>query len=428
VEFFFPDSQDQVNEFFDFDSEELPKHRIRQRDDSYAHEILGRVPYDGLLVSKAMVDGTARGAGRYSMAQSQRLYRLQVEQFFRLQEPAGRGRLLSMGDCGAFTYANEDEPPYTVGEVVDFYEALGFDRGVSMDHIVFGFISNSKQGTLLPAVDPDWIQRRNLTIELAAEFYADVKARQFPFEPIGAAHGWDLTSYQESVEALQDIGYTRISLGGMVPLRTRDIRDVVEAVGSVRKPETMIHLLGVTRTDFVHEFYRHGVTSFDSTSPLRQAFKDDSDNYYWGETTFTALRVPQVDANPSLKRRIAAGQVDQRSALEAERRCLDTLRAFDTGTASVEECVEALRSYEVIHDGKKDRSEMYRRTLEEAPWQRCDCGICGAVGVEVIVFRGSERNKRRGFHNLAIFRENLDKRINGGQDTLALLESGTDAQ
>jgi hypothetical protein len=30
------------------------------------------------------------------------------------------------------------------------------------------------------------------------------------------------------------------------------------------------------------------------------------------------------------------------------------------------------------------------------------------VGVEVIIFRGSERNKRRGFHNLAVFRDRMD--------------------
>ena len=37
------------------------KHRVRQRDDHYAHEALTNVPYEGILVSKAMVDGTARG-------------------------------------------------------------------------------------------------------------------------------------------------------------------------------------------------------------------------------------------------------------------------------------------------------------------------------------------------------------------------------
>jgi hypothetical protein len=33
------------------------------------------------------------------------------------------------------------------------------------------------------------------------------------------------------------------------------------------------------------------------------------------------------------------------------------------------------------------------------------------VGIEVIIFRGAERNKRRGFHNLKVFRETLDKKL-----------------
>jgi hypothetical protein len=420
MEFFFPDSQDQVYPHFDFEEEYLPKHRVRQRDDYYAHEILTETPYNGVLVSKAMVDGTARGSGRYSMAQSQRFYRLQVPRFFRLGERDGVP-LMSMGDCGAFTYANEDEPPYAISEVVDFYDALGFDRGVSMDHIVFGYLTDGKDGKPLPEPDPDWVRRRKLTLELAGEFFAEVERRGRPFEPIGAAHGWDRKSYQDSVVALQDIGFDRISLGGMVPLKTREVRQVVEAVADVRKPETQIHLLGVTRIDHVHEFTRHGVTSFDSTSPLRQAFKDETDNYYCGETTYTALRIPQVDANPSLKRRIAAGMIDQRTAITAERQCLTVLRAFDNGNATVNDCVDSLRKYEMIYDGKKDRSDLYRRTLEAAPWKECTCGICEQVGIEVIIFRGSERNKRRGFHNLAVFRDLLDKRVAAGATTTSLL-------
>ena len=43
-----------------------------------------------------------------------------------------------MGDCGALTYVMEEEPPYSVAEVVDFYDLCGLDWGVSPDHIVFG--------------------------------------------------------------------------------------------------------------------------------------------------------------------------------------------------------------------------------------------------------------------------------------------------
>ena len=69
MKFFFPDSQDQIAPGFDFVSEEHAPHRIRQRDDLYAHEVLSQAPFDGILVSKAIVDGKPNAAGKYTMAQ-----------------------------------------------------------------------------------------------------------------------------------------------------------------------------------------------------------------------------------------------------------------------------------------------------------------------------------------------------------------------
>ena len=66
----------------------------------------------------------------------------------------------------------------------------------------------------------------------------------------------------------------------MVPLKTPEIEACLQAIEDVRHPETRFHLLGITRTELVKHYERYGVTSFDSTSPFRQAFKDDRDNYY----------------------------------------------------------------------------------------------------------------------------------------------------
>jgi len=52
----------------------------------------------------------------------------------------------------------------------------------------------------------------------------------------------------------------------------------------------------------------------------------------------------------------------------------------------------------------------YRRTLKDRPWTRCDCGVCRGVGVEVVIFRGNNRNRRRGFHNVRDFYRNLKDR------------------
>src|SRR5437763_552833 len=118
VQFFFPDSQDQIDPGFDFVAEERSPFRVRQRDDRYAHEVLAETPFDGILVSKTIVDGSTEGAGKYSMPQRHRFYRMGVRRFFRLDERAGPRlderagpRLDAMGDCGAFSYVREEWPP-----------------------------------------------------------------------------------------------------------------------------------------------------------------------------------------------------------------------------------------------------------------------------------------------------------------------------
>jgi hypothetical protein len=410
MRFFFPDSQDQIDPSFDFTSEERATFRVRQRDDRYAHEALSAVPFDGILVSKTIVDGTPHAAGKYTAAQRQRLYRDGIREFFRLDNRPGP-RLATMGDCGAFSYVRDDVPPYSPEQVIDFYTGCGFDLGLSVDHVILGFD---------PAADDrddetvrEWRRRQQLTLELAAEFLATARRRKVAFTPLGVAQGWSPASYATAVRELQRMGYRRIALGGMVPLKTPEILACLRAVDTVRRADTELHLLGITRCEAVDRFASLGVTSFDSTSPFRQSFKDDRDNYYDLDRTYTALRVPQVDGNPKLKARIRAGEVRQAEAMELEQQCLRLLRAYDRRDASVRSVLDALRSYEALYDGKRDRGVHYEETLTDRPWQRCRCGICSDVGVEVAIFRGAERNKRRGFHNLYVFGERLQRELAG---------------
>lgn len=403
MRFFFPDSQDQVDPLFDFVSEEHPIHRVRQRDDRYAHEMLKERPFDGLLISKSIVDGHGGlAAGRYSTASRNRLYREGARRFFRMD--TDHADVIIMGDCGAFTYVMEDEPPYSVAEVVDFYQHCGLDWGVAPDHIVFGFV---RPGEPVPGDKvPEWERRRKLTIGNAREFLLELERRSCELTPIGVAHGWNPETYAQSVVELQDLGYRRIAMGGMVPLKTKDILSTLEVVKPNLRLGVDLHLLGITRTEEMQAFARYGVTSFDSTSPFRQAFKDDSDNYYTLDSTYVAIKVPQVDGNASLKRRIKSGSVDQRTAINAERHCLRSLRDYAAGHAPIDTPLDALDAYAWI-TGEKVRTADYRRTLEDRPWEQCSCGICEASGIEVLLFRGSERNKRRGFHNLAVFRHRI---------------------
>jgi hypothetical protein len=64
-----------------------------------------------------------------------------------------------------------------------------------------------------------------------------------------------------------------------------------------------------------------------------------------------------------------------------------------------------------LWDGKRSRGALYRETLEAAPWRECSCEICAGAGIDVVIFRGSERNKRRGFHNLYVFGKRLRREL-----------------
>jgi hypothetical protein len=413
MKFFFPDSQDQIDPGFDLITEERSSLRIRQRDDLYLHEAL-RVPViDGLLVSKAIVDGLPGAAGKYTLAQRHRLYRAGVRRFFRLDTAPGP-RVVSMGDCGSFSYVRDEIPPYTPDQVIDFYEECGFDLGISVDHVILGYDPAADQDRGHPR-HSEWAARQRLTLNLAADFLARCRARKVTFEPMGVAQGWSPTSYAKAVNELQRIGYARIAVGGMVPLKTHEILACLRQINTIRDPGTCLHLLGITRSASMAEFAALGATSFDSTSAFRQAFKDDKDNYHTPEQTYTALRVPQVDANPKLKANIQAGRVAQPAATQQEQACLRLLRDYDAGQAPVGAVLDALRGYQEIFDGRRDYSQAYRKTLEEAPWKQCPCGICEPAGIDVAIFRGSERNKRRGFHNVYAFRQRLDRELRAGR-------------
>lgn len=403
MKFFFPDSQDQVDPGFHFVTEERDPFRVRQRDDLYAHEVLSQAPFDGLLVSKAIVDGTAGGTGKYTAAQRHRLYREGARHFFRLDH--GHTPLEIMGDCGAFSYVAEEYPPYSVDEVIDFYDGCGFHYGIAVDHVIFQY---EPKITRDDKRAEEWVRRQDITLDLAEKFWQRCKARRVSFTPLGVAQGWSPQSYADAVKTLERIGYQRIALGGMVPLKTPEILACLDAIDQVRdRDTTRFHLLGVSRCDDVRTFADYGVTSFDSTSPFRQAFKDDRDNYYTPTGTYVALRVPQVDGNAKLKARIRSGEISQGRALELERTALTRLRQYDADEIDIDPVVHALQEYSAVWDGKSDRSSQYRATLTDRPWRACPCDLCKTIGIEIVIFRGSERNKRRGFHNLYVFEQRL---------------------
>jgi hypothetical protein len=413
MKFFFPDSQDLVDPSFDFSTERRSSTRIRHQHDEYPHEVFAAPPYDGLLVSKAIVDGTGSDAGRYTIAQRQRLLREGVRAFFRIEGKP----IETMGDCGAFSYVREPRPPFSVQEVIDFYANCGFDYGLAVDHIILAYRAEHDDSLSgMDVVPSEWRERQDITLDLAKEFLTLHGRERCRFKPVGIAQGWSPRSYASAFESLEKLGYDYIALGGMVPLKTNEILACLKAVSLVKRAGTKIHLLGVTRVEHVPRFGKLGVVSFDSTSPLRQAFKDEKDNYYTLDRTYRAIRVPQADGNPRLRQLILSGKVDQRQAMRLERECLDHLIAYGEHRQGVEETLGAIQAYEQLHEGASPRGSSYREVLADRPWESCPCKICLKLGIHVILFRGAERNRRRGFHNLHVFNRRLHREVTGAAE------------
>jgi len=401
MKYFLPDSQDLVDPSFDFETERRAVTRTRHRDDQYAHEVFSQRMLDGILISKGIVDGFGGTGSRYTIAQRQRLLRVGAREFFRLEKTPWSPISL-MGDCGAFTYVREPEPPYSIEDVSAFYMDCGFDYGVSVDHVILDY--NAQWDASPKEVPAEISARQAVTLDLARKFFQFHKSQRLPFELLGVAQGWSPKSYERSVRELQKIGFRYIAVGGMVPLKTPEILASLRAIDNTRRPDTKLHLLGITRTESLPEFAALGVVSFDSTSPLRQAFKDAKDNYYSMDTEFTAIRIPQVEGNPTLQKRISSGQTDQERARRLEGAALLAMKRFDVDEVNAAVVLDALEAYEACYDpdGGSHR-EQYATTLDARPWKSCVCDVCARLGHHVILFRGAERNRRRGLHNTWTF-------------------------
>ncbi|RWO55379.1 tRNA-guanine transglycosylase DpdA [Mesorhizobium sp.] len=421
MKFIFADSLDYVDPAFDFIADHSPAERQPYWDDAYPHEILGYAPYDGVLVSRGIV-GDHRVKGKYTASQARRFALVGVRKFLRLDKPEFT-HLDIFGDCGAFTYVNEERPPYTPVEMAEFYDECGFTHGCSVDHVIFDF---DPAGVGMEGGTADSKQRFEITLENADHFQREAEQMGANFTPLGVVQGWSPGSMAEAARRLVTMGYQYLAIGGMVPLKSPEIKICLEAIRATIPASTKLHILGFAKADDIGSFHGYDIASFDTTSPLIRAFKDAKQNYYLpGEGLalryFTSIRVPQAIENPRLQRSVKKGMFRAEDLVRMEGAALGSLRAFDRGEADLEETLHNVLVYSAplfeekpYEDCKNSPAlvhlaKRYRKTLSERPWQQCPCSICATVSVEVIIFRGSNRNKRRGIHNLAVYKNHIER-------------------
>jgi Queuine tRNA-ribosyltransferase len=395
MQYFIPEWDDFVDPKYCFQQDLHPANRQPYIDDIYAHEIYSTPNYDGILVSKVVVDK--------SQTKKQRIYEIGIHKYIRIKS------MKIMGDCGAFGYISEDLPPYTTEEILEYYEKLGFDYGVSIDHLIVGKFAQ-------PGIRE---KRYELTRKNSEEFIQKHRSGGYSFEPIGVVQGWDANSYAQAVKANIEMGYTYIALGGLARAKSTEIIEILEAIQPHLTSNIRLHLFGVGRVSATSAFRHLGVTSFDSASSLRSAWLDSKANYHTlSGKTYAAIRIPPVN-KPSLRiQQILKIEISDIETLKKlEQNSLKSLREFEKGQLSLENTLDAILAYDELLELPRDgevkpeakarrlakHALMYEELLTDKPWKACDCPICYELGIEVVIFRGNDRNRRRGFHNTYVF-------------------------
>ena len=131
--------------------------------------------------------------------------------------------------------------------------------------------------------------------------------------------------------------------------------------------------------------------------------------------------MPQAIENPKLQRAVKKGAFRAEELVRLETLALGSLRAYDRDELGLEETLHHVLVYSApLVEGKPYEdcaaspllarlAERYRATLAERPWKQCSCKICTQTAIDVIIFRGSNRNKRRGIHNLAVYQDHIER-------------------
>lgn len=413
MKFFVPDWDDRVDPSFDFLTDRATLGRDPYRDDKYAHELMPEPVYDGVLVSlMALANGGAKRA---------RIEKYGLRGYLRLPSEYDL-----LGDCGAWGYIREPVPAFTPEQALTLYEQLGVDYGVSVDHLIVTEFEHEKQA------------RYDTTLQNAEAFFRLHRERGSRFTPIGAVQGWDPESYVQAARHEIEMGYNYLALGGLARSNTATVRHVVEAVLDAIPREVRLHVFGVARLPILPTFIERGVASVDSAAPLRQAWLSANDNYYTLDRTYAAIRVPvaseerpkatrsrtvRAEAATTETRQLAfaldegllgASTVSLAELQETEYQALAALRAYDRREMSLQQVMSVVMAYDRLLGARafaKDasvRERLYRETLKDRPWERCKCDVCRKLGIEVVVFRRNDRNRRRGFHNLYVVRQRIE--------------------
>lgn len=407
IKYFLPDWDDLLDDNFNFETDSFSGDSRQERNDKHCLVLMKpkRIS-DGVLISLAQ-NATSKGPLRQiSGTEANSLAPQNLRALFGLEKDQ-----LLFGDCGAFSYVSEDYPTITVDQAVAMYELYGFDFGASVDHIPI--LKIKKNGLTVELSKEDRLARIEITKSNAEKFISLAKARKVGFTPVGIIQALDAKSYAKMTALYHEFGYRHIAIGGLVPLPDAVVQDIVMKVMNVvsnLNPRPWVHLFGIFRPKLQNLFRELRVDSFDSATYFRKAWLRSDQNYLaTNGQWYAAIRVPMTKDGRTRKKLKESGfDLDKLEILEAE--VMELLIKYDKDEIGVTEVLDAVIEYDkhLIRSSEvRSLRSKYRRTLEDRPWQTCDCKFCKNIGIHTLIFRGANRNKRRGAHNTLMLFESL---------------------
>ena len=405
--YFLPDWDDFVDADFNFSADTFSSPKRSTRTEKHLTALMRpRRICDGVLVSLAQHLGSKGLLKRVGLSSSDALAPHSVRSHFKLTS-----NQWAFGDCGAFSYASEDFPSITVQQAVYVYDLYEFDLGASVDHIPLAHVVRG--GKVVALTETERQKRVRITRENAQRFMSLHREYSAKFIPVGVIQGIAARDYANQVGDYLDMGYRHLALGGLVPRADSEILDIVKKVtnafGGLRQ-RPWLHLLGIFRPSLQAQFRSLGVSSFDSATYFRKAWLRSGQNYLASDGAwYAAIRVPPTSDARTLARLRDSG-FNERQITSLETAALNALHRYGRNEINIETCLRAVHAYDsLLARGETQNGDMlnaYRRTLESQPWKKCDCNVCREIGIDVMIFRGLNRNKRRGAHNtLQLYRQ-----------------------
>lgn len=398
--YFLPDWDDMLDIEYDFKEDRFSASKKSDRNEKHCQVVMKPLRIcDGILVSLAQNSAAKGILKKFTSTDVRALAPESIRERFGLSEDQW-----AFGDCGAFSYVNEEIPTFTTEQAVSLYHVYGFDFGASVDHIPMPIIYRNGEKVQLSTTEQE--KRVKLTKENAAAFIELAKKRKCSFMPVGIIQGTTPESYARQLHEYVEMGYEYIGIGGLVPRSDSDILAVAEALEKTKAPikrELWIHFFGVFRPKIHPKIREMGISSFDSATYFRKAWLRSDQNYLGvDEQWYAAIRVPMT-SDPRTLKRLEESRLPFNELQRLEQRALKALHDYGSRKRSLKSTLQAVEEYDfLLSRGESHGSNLikqYKRTLVSRTWEMCRCPVCSHIGIDVVIFRGYNRNKRRGAHN-----------------------------